>query len=118
MTTVREIVFSKAAIEKLIGLNLKASTAFKLARIVREVNQTLGDFEKERIRLANKYGEAEGDNIVLKPECMDDFQAEIDELLNLNLDMNDKIGIDELGDVSLSAADILMLEWLIKSDGD
>ncbi|WP_164670972.1 hypothetical protein [Virgibacillus doumboii] len=78
---------------------LPIAVAFKLQRINRLVGNEYNTAQKTRSKLLEKYKEKDLENgkVKLKEEKLDDFNKEIDELMNQKVKIDiQKISIDEL----------------------
>ena len=112
----RELVGMKSSLQKLIGKDLPIKTAFKLGKLNKYLSDFYAIFDENNTKLFRKYGEEKEKNkIIIKNENIHKFNAELEELMALEVEITlDKISLNELGDIQLSPLDISNLELLIE----
>ena len=79
------------------------------------------DLEENRIKLVKKYGTEDEDTkqVTVPKEKTQDFYAELAELMQLEIDIPfEAIGLEEFGDITLSAADVMRLDGKIIANDD
>ena len=104
----------KPALTKLSKLDLKATEAVKLARLLGKVESELRYFEETRMSLFKKYGETKnGTTYEIKDENMETFLKEYRELCNTEIEIEtEKVAIKS--DISIDASSVLALEGLVE----
>jgi len=109
-------------LRKIVDKPLPVKTAYRLSKIIRIVNDEFTDFETARGKLVRKHskeGEEEGSPAEVKvdPEKQQQFFEEFNTLLGeeIEIDIN-LISLEDLGDISLTAADMFSLQKIIKED--
>jgi hypothetical protein len=111
-----ELVVAQEVLRKLLALELPAAASYKIARAVRPIQAELQGYEEQRTKLVRQFGEAEGQQIIVKPDKMVEFNAEMNALLQVDVDLEIKtLNPDLLGDVGIRAADFMAL-WFLFSD--
>jgi translation initiation factor 2 alpha subunit (eIF-2alpha) len=109
------------ALRKLNGQALPAKVAYKLKSISKTVDSENQKYEEVRIASLKKYGEKdengevktrEDGNVMLSKEGAEAFLNDLNELVNIEVELP-TIRIDDLGDVKLTAEDLMNLEGLI-----
>jgi len=112
---VGKVVASVEALQRLVAEKVPALTAFKLARITRQVETVIGDFEKARIGLVKQYGEPQEDgSATVKPENIPAFQAEFSQLIESEVALEfEPVKLESLGDIQLTTADMLALDYML-----
>jgi translation initiation factor 2 alpha subunit (eIF-2alpha) len=113
---------TQQAIKKLLDQPLAAKTAFKLKGVAKRVTEELTKYEEVRKDAIQKYGSKvegtedldveENGNVRFTNENMLKFVAEITDLTNTEVEIP-TIKIDDLGDVELSATDLMSLDGLV-----
>lgn len=108
-------------LQKLMSSPIPAKTAFKLAKLVKEIEANIVQFNTTRgallERLSNK--DAEGKPVIiennydLSPENLLVFNQEINQLLDEEIPIN-PISIDEIEKVEITVEEIMVLGDLIK----
>ena len=104
------------AINEFAQLPLRASIAFKMRKIFRQVTEQIEDFNEIRREVLLKFGKLDENgkfNFTDNDSAMK-FQLEIQELLKNEVVIEgEKIGLFDLGDAQVSTAVLFNLEWLI-----
>ena len=115
-----EIVAGIEAINKLLDAPLKARTAFRLGKLSKELSPHFETYEKVRQELLEKFGEkVESDDengqvqYSFANGTAEKFQTELIAMLEEKVDVKvRKIKLTELNGASLTARDMMALEWL------
>ena len=115
--TVQEMIDSLPMLKELAGKQLKSKVAYKVARLLRDVQKESDIFDAARMKLINQYGQKdennelirdEKGNVYIQTEHIDDFNNELKDLLELRLTLaNDKLKLDDLGDELWTPAQML-----------
>jgi hypothetical protein len=118
--TLEQIVNSRSALERLMQVRLQSSIAFRIKRAVRQIEPELVDFETQRTQIVRKYGDEtdpESGIWSIKPEHRQEYAAEIATLMaeEFRLDVQ-TLTVSQLGDIEISAAELMALDWLIVDD--
>jgi myo-inositol-1-phosphate synthase len=115
------------ALNKLIDLDINASCAFKLTRVIREISSIVEDrislekkilekyIEKDETGNPTKVLDSNGDVVegAINVKEPDQFTKEMSELMNVEVTLNyDKIKFEELGLKTAKIKDLLKLEFL------
>ena len=116
-----EIVAGIEAINKLLDAPLKARTAFRLGKLSKELAPHFETYEKVRQELLEKFGEkveSDEENGQVQYNfangTAEKFQTELISMLEEKVDIKvRKIKLSELNGASLTARDMMALEWLI-----
>jgi len=119
--TVQEILQMKEVLQKILGVDIPVKTAFRLGKLAVKLQEELQFFQKTRLSLLEKYGtiNKEDDTVSIEDEDKrKQFTEDIQQVLSeqINIDFN-PINISDLGeDLKISAAEIIVLERIIKED--
>jgi hypothetical protein len=116
-----EIVAGIEAINKLLDAPLKARTAFRLGKLSKEPAPHFETYEKVRQELLEEFGEkveSDEENGQVQYNfangTAEKFQTELISMLEEKVDVKvRKIKLSELNGASLTARDMMALEWLI-----
>jgi hypothetical protein len=122
--TLNDILNNAEIFRELSTKSLPVKTAFKVARLIRELDKENTTFDESRRQIIEKYAErdengiikqtAEG-NIQLQQDKIEECNNELVELLNTTIEINvDKISIDALGDIKITPAQMINLEAFIE----
>lgn len=102
----------RPALSKLSKLDLKATEAVKLARLVAKAESELKLFEDTKISLFKKYGEEEKGGFRVKDENREAFFKEYRELCNTDINF-DVETFSIKSEISIDAASVLALEGFV-----
>jgi hypothetical protein len=81
----------------------------------------MGTLEENRINLVKKYGveDEKTKQVSVPKDKTQEFYAELNELMQLEIDIPfEPISLEEFGDISLSAADVVRLDGKIIANDD
>lgn len=121
--SIREMINCEPVISKLNEQERNVKTAYKLARITRELQKEYQLFNQARDILIKKYGVTDesgnlkltNNNYEIQKEKQNEFLKEYNELLNDNISLNvEKLTLEELENDQLSAQEINLILSLIK----
>jgi hypothetical protein len=114
--TLRTLLESRDALSRLIAQPAPGKLAYRLAKVAKAVKGELETYESARRPLCERLGELneERSAFEFKGDNAEAFKREHDELLaeEANLDLG-HLSVDDLGNLEISGADLLALEWLI-----
>ncbi len=118
-----ELVTAEQALAKLLDTPLRASVAFRVGKLSKEVAIHMETFQKVRQELLEKYGtEVENDNAEegqisyeFKNGTQEKFNKEIMELLEEEVEKFKvkKFKLKDIEDAGLTARELMSIEWLI-----
>lgn len=113
--TIAELINATQVFNKLMNKELSPITSFKIAKLVKSINSEIEVFEKERVKLLEKYGTKDEDNSYKISEGnKENWSKDITALLTLNVDISDeKINLSNEG-IKISPADMLLIEKFIE----
>ena len=122
-TALRNIVESADIMRELSGKSLKGRAAFRVARLLREVEKEFTLFNEKRVDLIKEYAQKdengeikseENGNVTLDPDRLTEFYQKLEELLNTEVEINaEKIDTVDLDDIELTPAQVINLEPFI-----
>jgi len=114
----RDLVFGQEALGRLLALELPAAASYKIARAARPLQAELRSYEQERVKLVQRLGQDTGQGqIMVASEKAAEFNAEMNALLNVNVDMQiEAIDLDLLGEASIAPGDFIALWFLFEED--
>lgn len=115
-----DIVNSAETFNKIMQQSFKGSLAFKIARLVRELNKEMDTFNVEREKIIKKYGKKDdkgeliiGENgtVSFDNDVFPELNSEFDALLNNELEINaDKLPMDSIDEFELTPKEMMELE--------
>ena len=122
--TLENIINSAESLRALAQKELKGKTAYRVSRMLRELDNEYSLFNETRAELIKKYGVrdengelvvSENGDYTLEKEHIEDFYKEINDLLKNEIELNvNKIELDDLGDITFTPNEMLMLEPFIE----
>ena len=120
----RNIIDGTEVLRKLAGQPLKGRTAFQVSKILKKLEEELNLFNSTRVELIKKYSKVdennqiiqdENGNVQLQEDKLNDFNNEIAELLNTQIEINSgKIKLVDIEDINFTPAEMMALEELIE----
>tara|TARA_Y100000310_G_scaffold275978_1_gene292799 strand:+ start:10649 stop:11011 length:363 start_codon:yes stop_codon:yes gene_type:complete len=113
-----EILSMRESLIKLVDKDLPVKTAFSLSKFIQKCNEEFSALEKMRIKLVNQFTDPTDttEKKVVPVESLPDFQKQFTELLDEKVEIDfDKLPIEELGNIELSANDLIRLDPIIQS---
>lgn len=115
--TVQEMIDSIPTLRELSNRQLKSKVAFRVARLLREVQAESETFETARVNLVKLYaakdenGEIKTDengNTYIEQDKIEEFNKELRDLLDNTITINgDKLSLDDLGDETFTPQQML-----------
>ena len=110
-TTIGKIIESSEAINTLAQAKLRASSALKVARVLKKIQAEYETFNQQRAAFIEKH------NIKGVASIPSKHLAEWQELLDVEVDLDvEQLPASELGDAQISGGEMLALEWLIVAE--
>lgn len=112
---IRELVDALPSIRKLSNQDLRAKTLYRVSLLLDRFDGELKGYDTAREKLIEKYCERKGERVVPKAEHAEEFEREMLELLETEIDTDGvkpvEIPADE--DVRLSYSDLRLLEGFV-----
>ena len=115
-----DIVNSTEIFNKIMQQPFKGSLAFKIARLVRELEKEMQTFNDERMKIIRKYGKKDENgelivnndgNIEFENDKINEINYEFNSLLETELEINaDKLPIDSIDEFELTPQEVISLE--------
>jgi hypothetical protein len=115
------------SLDKLTDLDINASIAFKLTRIIKEISSIVEDKVKMERRILDKYSERDEEGVVINPKDeqgnpiqgavnitdMDSFSSEMKDLMEVENEIGyDCINFEDLNLKTAKVKDLMKLEFL------
>lgn len=82
-----ELVVAREPLQRLLASDLPAAVSYKVARAARPVLAELRSYEEQRVKLVQQFGESDGQQTIVKPDKRPDFNTEMNELLQVDVDL-------------------------------
>jgi hypothetical protein len=114
-----------SALNKLVDVDINASVAFKLMRIIKEISSIVEDKNKMEQMIINKHSEKDEDGKVVQAKDgqgnpvgvnikdMDAFSADMEDLMSIENEIGyDKINFEDLNLQTARVKDLMKLEFL------
>jgi len=114
----RTLEDSKDALSRVFVEKLPALTAKRMLKLIEDANVHFKQFEEIRVKKVKEYGTQQEDDpntYTVGEDNRDQFVTEIDALLDEEVAIEvPEITLMQLGNITISPADLQLLEWLIK----
>lgn len=114
-----QVVNALPALKKLANYELTLQKLYNVKKLLGNLENEIAFYNEQRNKILTKYCDVVGNQYVPRKEDMDKLNAELDELLNTDIECEIKevaIGIDE--DVKLSYNDLIVLQGFVRIEGD
>lgn len=120
--TLKDVINLIPALRDLIQKPFKGTIAFKISRLIRELNKETALFEEEQTKILERYAlrDEEGKMIYtsenyIKVSSPDEYNEEIQKLLNIEVEINaEKIPSEFLDEIEISPASLMLLDCVIE----
>lgn len=119
-----DIINSASTFRELSEKQLPIRVAFRIARLIRELDKENATFESSRKAIIEKYAmrdeagkiaQANDGNIILQQNKIEDCNNEWNELLSAEVEINaDKISIEDLENIEMTPAQVYNIEAFIE----
>lgn len=124
--TLNDILNSAETIREISNKSVPVKTAFRIARLIRELDKENATFDESRRKIVEKYAErdeaggmkqTEDGNVILQQDKIAECNGEMIDLLNTTIEINaEKLHIEDLGDIELTPTQMLGLEAFIEEE--
>jgi hypothetical protein len=114
-----------SALNKLVDVDINASVAFKLMRIIKEISSIVDDKTKMEQMIINKHSEKDEDGKVVQAKDdqgnpiginiknIESFSAEMEDFMSIENEIGyDKINFEDLNLQTARVKDLMKLEFL------
>ena len=112
---IKELLASAPALSRLSAMPLNATLAFRLKRIVKQVNSELETFEAQRKESCERYGTLSEDKSQydFTDEKRKAFEEDFNKLMEEEVEIRfDHFTEESLAGEKIAASDLMLLEWL------
>jgi len=113
-----ELVVAWEPLQRLLASDLPAAVSYKVARAARPVLAELRSYEEQRVKLVQQFGESDGQQTIVKPDKRPDFNTEMNELLQVDVDLKIRTMNPDLLDIDIKGADMVALWFLFEEVED
>lgn len=111
-----EILEMKDPMVRLSNEKLPLKLAFKLAKVIKAIDEHLSSVNEVRQKLFTKLAVEKDGQMVVPDDKVQEFNEEWSELLNSDVDVDfEPISLDDLPEVELTAQDMLKLEAIFEA---
>ena len=112
----KTLVDALPSIRKIAGQDLHAKTLYRVSLLLDRFDRELKAYDETREKLIEKYCDRKDGKVVPKPDRTAEFEREMRELLNMDVDMNgvQPVEIPAEEDVRISYTDLCLLGEFIK----
>lgn len=111
-TTIKQILTARDALSRLAERALPVKQSYRLAKLIKAVNEEMSIYDGERIKICEKYGTLNGEKKQYDISDWDGFRKDSEELLSQEVDLDIKpVSVNGL---EISAQDLLKIEPFIE----
>ena len=103
---------ARATLGKLATMSFKAKTSYKLMKLIDQANKELEPFGKVRQEVFLKYGDQDGEKIVVRQDEIEAFTKEMEELDHQEVDLKFTVTLDELSNADLTPSELFDLNFM------
>lgn len=112
---IKQIIDALPALKKLSDQDLRIKTLYYVSNLICELNDVLKSYDVAKNRLIDKYFVAEDEKLIIKDGCENNFEKELNELLDMEIESDIKpVEIGEEENIKLSCYDLHLLDGIIK----
>lgn len=121
---IADLLNSTETLQKLAQKDFKAKLAWSISRLLKAAEAEIQNFNDTRMNLIKKYGEKDTDgelitdengNCKILPESVEDFNKELNELINTEIEINaNKIDIELLENIDFTPSEMAILDPFIE----
>lgn len=111
-------------LQKLAQKELKARLALQVARMLKEAEREMQNFNEVRMNLIKKYGEKDesgeiitddNGNCKILPDGVETFSKELNDLVGMDIEINaNKLKLDDLENLDFTPSEMVTLEPFIE----
>lgn len=126
VVTLNDVLKSVPILNNLSKQSMPAKTAFKIMKIIKEVNKQLDDFNQIKQDLISTYGERdemnnlkidENNNYIISNDNKENFSTELTEILNERIEICiPQLKLDDLDFFHFSPQELEKIEYCIKEE--
>jgi len=116
--TLAELNSVVESLNNLVKVPMPAKYAFRFGKVAKQLQSELADLRTHRNALYTKHGETQEDgNIQVKPENLQNFYKEVEDLLSEKIDLSfEPMPISLLNDSTVTIADMAWLDKFFVDD--
>lgn len=121
-----DLLNSTETLQKLSQKELKAKLALSIARLLKEAEREMQNFNEVRMNLIKKYGEKDENGELITDEKGNckilndntaDFSKELNDLIETEIEINaNKLKLDDLETLDFTPSDMVSLEPFIEEE--
>ena len=107
------------SLQKLAQLDLPIKSAFRISRFLKQTENDVKALADIRTKILKEFGEPtdEPGQFKVLPDRIDDFKTELEKLQDEEIECDfQPISLEDLGNVALSAQDLLVIDFLFKDE--
>lgn len=117
--TLNDLLLARPALHNMSTKEISATVAYKIGRIIRQINVELKDYETARLAVLKRVGATlpeGGTQYDIPPARRAEFNEELQALISTEVELSiAQIGIADLPD--MTPADAMALWWLVEEPG-
>lgn len=121
-----DLLNSTDTLQKLSQKELKARLALSIARLLKEAEREIQNFNEVRMNLIKKYGEKDENgelitddknNCKIIPDGVEIFSKELNDIIDTEIEINaNKLRLEDLDNLDFTPSDMAVLEPFISEE--
>lgn len=114
-----QVVNALPSLQKLAGQELSAKKLYKISKLFGNLESEIAFYNEQRSKILAQYCDIVGNQYVPRAECGEKLNAELNELLDIDIECEIKeVVLSEDDDVKLSYNDLVALQGLVRIEGE
>jgi hypothetical protein len=116
---IMQIVNALPSLQKLAGCELSLPKLYKISKLLGDLDGEIAFYYDQRNKILAKYCDIVGNQYVPRAEDEEALNAEMAELLNMNVDKDiQEVALDVTDNVKLSYNDLIAMKDFVRIEGD
>lgn len=116
-TKLKTIINSREAMQRLAGQTLPVAVSYRIAKLIKLLNDELALYESERIKLCERYGELNPEENKYNITQGAEFTHELNSLLDYTVELAaDKISLPST--LMITPSDLISMDDFVEIEGD
>lgn len=115
-TKLKTIINSREAMQRLAGQTLPVAVSYRIAKLIKLLNDELALYESERIKLCERYGELNPEENKYNITQGAEFTHELNSLLDYTVELAaDKISLPST--LTITPSDLISMDDFVEIEG-
>lgn len=116
---IRQVVDALPSLQKLAGQDLSIKKLYKISKLLGNLDGEVAFYNEQRNKILSQHCDIVGNQYVPKAENMDKLNAELNELLDTDIECDVKeVALGDNENIKLSYNDLMALKGFIRIEGE